>query len=273
MFLRYVFVGTVYGGHNLRLRAIALALRGPPLQKATENRPYHMRAKLNTTRSVSRNAILDSLPSVESATIMADLKPVELARNIVLFEAGEPVDSIYFPINSTISFLGYTGEGGRVEVWSVGNEGLAGLSGLLGENKPFRGVVQLPGNALVGKAAKLRRQFRQCGRFRDSVLRYHNSLFVQVSYLGLCNSRHSVEQRFCRWLLMLCDRSNSSVLNFTQDYIAGMLGTRRATITEAAAALQNANLISYTPGTITIKSRRALVRAACSCYKRIRSVS
>src|SRR5439155_13484669 len=99
---------------------------------------------------------------------------------------------------------------------------------------------------------------------------YHY-LLMQVSYLGICNNSHSIEQRFSRWLLMIQDRTGSSELKFTQDAIAGVLGTRRATISVAAAALQAVGLISYTPGTITIRSRKRLLKAACRCYKVISS--
>jgi len=219
----------------------------------------------------SLNSILNSLAPGDAAVVFAQLRPMSLPRNMVLFEADRKAESIYFPTDSSISFLGDTGDGRRVEVWSVGNDGLAGIAGILGETKPFRGVVQVSGNALMGNAAFLRRHFRQCGGFHDAVLNYYHFLLVQVAYLGVCNSTHSVEQRLCRWLLMVRDRTNSPVLGFTQDYIAGVLGTRRATITVAAAALQNANLISYAPGSITIKSRKGLQAMACSCYRLIRS--
>lgn len=218
-----------------------------------------------------RNLILSSLPSSDAASILTDLKPVSLPRHMVLFESDQAGDSVYFPTDCSVAFLGDTGDGRRVEVWSVGNEGMAGLSGLLGETKPFRGIVQVTGNALAGNATTMRRYFRRCEAFHQATLQYYHSLLVQVSYLGICNSSHSVEQRFCRWLLMVRDRAGSSTLNFTQDYIAGILGTRRATISVAAAALQSANLISYTPGSITIKSRKALQAFACPCYKLIRS--
>jgi CRP-like cAMP-binding protein len=103
------------------------------------------------------------------------------------------------------------------------------------------------------------------------MLNYYDYLLVQISYLGMCNNSHPIEQRFSRWLLMNQDRVGTKELRFTQDAIAGVLGTRRATISVAAAALQAAGLISYTPGTITIRSRKALEKAACGCYKVINS--
>lgn len=219
----------------------------------------------------TRNRVLEHLPSAELKAVCRELKPVVLPRDAVLFEADESVEHIYFPHDAVVSFLGDTGEGGRIEVWGVGNEGIAGISGLLARSSPYRGVVQVPGTALVGNAASLRRQFRLAGRFHEAVLKYYESLVVQVGHLGICNNLHSVEQRFCRWLLMIQDRVGSRDLTFTQDSIAGILGTRRATISVAAAALQQTGLISYTPGSITIKSRVGLQRRVCGCYRVIKS--
>ncbi|HYR92485.1 MAG TPA: Crp/Fnr family transcriptional regulator [Terriglobia bacterium] len=218
-----------------------------------------------------RNGILHSLPAREFKGISADLRPVLLPRDATVLDPGERNEYIYFPTDSVISVLGDTGEGGSVEVWAVGNEGAAGMSTLFGRTKPFRGVVQVPGGALMAQASALRRHFQKGGAFHDALLRYYHYLLVQISCLGICNNNHGIEQRFTRWLLMMQDRIGSPELRFTQDAIAAVLGTRRATISVAAAALQSAGLISYTPGSITIRSRKRLLNAACRCYKVIRS--
>jgi hypothetical protein len=217
------------------------------------------------------NFILDHLPSSERNSLKADLKPIELLKGSVLFEPDRSADFTYFPCDSVISFLGDTGEGGSVEVWSVGNEGVAGLSGSFGGTKPFRGVVQVPGMAVMTKTANLQRHFQRRGAFHDAVMRYYDYLLLQIAYIGICNNNHSIEQRFGRWLLMIGDRAGTKQLKFTQDAIAGILGTRRATISVAAAALQSQGLISYLPGVITIESRKGLEKAACRCYKFIDS--
>jgi hypothetical protein len=221
--------------------------------------------------SKRNNRILESLPGREWNLLKGELKVVELARRSQLLEADRRNELTYFPVDSVISFLGDTGEGGSVEVWSVGNEGVAGLSSLFGRTKPFRGVVQVPGTAFAAKSANLRRHFQRGGAFHDALLRYYDYLLVQISYLGICNNNHSIEQRFSRWLLMVVDRAGSNQLKFTQDAIAAILGTRRATISVAAAALQSKGLISYLPGAIRIESRKDLEKAACRCYKFINS--
>jgi CRP-like cAMP-binding protein len=213
------------------------------------------------------NSILQDLPSGELASIASELKQVDLSKGAVLFEPDTVATRVYFPIDSVISFIGDTVEGGGIEVWAVGSEGIAGISGTLGKTKPFRGVVQVPGRAFVSKASVFRKSFQHFSRFHDAVLAYYDDLLLQVSYLGICNNLHSIEQRFCRWLLMIRDRARTKDLKFTQEAIAAILGTRRATISEAAACLQAAGLISYTPGSITIRSRKALEKTACRCYK------
>ena len=215
------------------------------------------------------NSILQGLPPGDFASLSSELNEVELARGALLFEPDIPAANIYFPIDSVISFVGDTGEGGSIEVWAVGREGVAEVSGILGKRKPFRGVVQVSGQALVSKGLVVQRCFQNCSAFHDAILSYYDNLLLQISYLGICNNLHPIEQRFCRWLLMVRDRARTNELRFTQEAIADILGTRRATISEAAAALQNAGLISYTPGSITIRSRKGLEKAACRCYKLI----
>jgi CRP-like cAMP-binding protein len=220
--------------------------------------------------SKHRNLILEGLSANDFNIVSSDLKLVTLDKGIVLFEPEQPAEYIYFPTTAVISFLGDTGDGGSIEVWGVGREGVAGIFSIFGRTKPFRGVVQVAGASLVGTGSAFRNHFLKCGGFHDSLLSYYDYLLLQISYLGICNNLHTIEQRFIRWLLMLQDRAGTNELRFTQDAIAGILGTRRATISVAAAALQTAGLIRYTPGSILILSRRELQRIACQCYKQLR---
>ncbi len=229
---------------------------------------FFVRAGVDSKR---RNSIFHKLPPREVNLLEADLRQIELHKGDIVFELDRRSDFIYFPSDVVISFLGNTGEGGSVEVWSVGNEGVAGVSSLLGRTKPFRGVVQIPGTAFVGKTSNFRRHFHKCRAFHDALLRYYDYLLVQVAYLGICNNNHTIEERFSRWLLMISDRAGTNQLNFTQDSVATVLGTRRATISVAAATLRTRRLISYSPGTIKIESRRRLEAAACGCYNWINS--
>src|SRR5215813_8787271 len=116
------------------------------------------------------NSILQGLPPGDFASLSSELNEVELARGALLFEPDIPAANIYFPIDSVISFVGDTGEGGTVEVWAVGSEGVAGLSGILGRSKPFRGLVQVSGHALVSKDMAVRRCFQNCTAFHNAIL-------------------------------------------------------------------------------------------------------
>ena len=214
-----------------------------------------------------QNLLLGRLPSNELATLSSILTPVRLAKNLLVLESRKASDFVYFPIDAVISFAGDMGQGGTIEVWTVGGEGVAGISSVFAAANPFRGVVVVPGTALKAPVAKIRRFFNESGPFHQAALSYYHYLLVQISYLGICNNSHPLVQRLGRWLLTMQERAGTQDLKFTQEVIASMLGTRRATISVAAAALQSAGLISYTPGSITIKSRSGLKKMACGCHK------
>ena len=213
------------------------------------------------------NSILDNLSHEEFGKISPDLESVPLTKYSAVLPTGRRDEYIYFPTGAVISFLGDTNGGGSIEVWSVGHEGAAGIASLLGQSTPFPGVVVVAGTALRAKSSALRKHFEKSEAFHKAALGYLQYLMTQISYLGVCNNSHPLDQRLSRWLLVMEERVGSNVLNFTQDSIAGVLGTRRATISVAAARLQADGLISYTPGAITIRSRRGLRKVACGCYK------
>jgi CRP-like cAMP-binding protein len=221
--------------------------------------------------SSQRNHIFDCLPARDLDEILGPARTVELQAGESLQEPGQPTEIIYFPETAVVSYLGNAGQGITAEVWSVGAEGIAGISGILSTTCPFRAIVQIPGTAKAINRSTVVRLFSVGGALHDHILKYYQRLLVQAAQLGVCNQMHAVEQRFSRWLLMLLDRSGEFNLRMTQTLIAGALGTRRATISIAAAALQNARLISYTPGSITINSRRGLQAATCGCYKLIKA--
>jgi CRP-like cAMP-binding protein len=213
------------------------------------------------------NHILCALPTAELRTLLSYSHDLDVSRDLVLFKPGEPVETIYFPDTAVISVIGESGDVGRVEVWSVGCEGMAGIPGALDDSgaSPYRKMVQVAGKVVASPASLVRKQFGRRGALHDEILKYYENLVRQIAQLGICNSTHQVEARLSRWLLLMQDRTGLRTLDFTQDFIAGALGTRRATISEAAAALQNAHLIRYTPGSITIRSRRGLIAASCGC--------
>ena len=219
------------------------------------------------------NRVIQNLPLAEIKTVRSYSSRIHVERDRVLFKPGEVIDSIYFPETAVVSVLGETGDGGRIELWSVGNEGIVGISGILSGVEPHREVVQVSGDVLQAPVTMVRKHFLRCAAFHDEVVGYCESLLVHVAQLGICNSTHRTDQRLSRWLLMMLDRTGMRTMNFTHDFLAGILGTRRATISLAAEALQKAGWIKYTPGSITIESRRGLQAASCGCYRILKAVS
>jgi CRP-like cAMP-binding protein len=216
-----------------------------------------------------KNRILRGLPQKEYRSIAPELKLVNLSQGAVLCEAVEPVKHIYFPEEATVSCLSGTAEGETLEVCVIGNEGAVGVASLLADSSAFRAVVQLPGRAYAITRESLRREFKRCDSLHRVLLRYTNALLVQIAQTAVCNMFHSVEERFCRWLLMAHDRSPGDEVPLTQEALARILGTRRASVSVAASAFQKKGAIRYRRGVIRILDRKPLENASCECYKTI----
>jgi CRP-like cAMP-binding protein len=159
-------------------------------------------------------------------------------------------------------------DGATAEMGLVGNEGMVGIALFLGgDTVPNRAVVQIRGSALRMKRQVLQQEFARAGLFQNSLLRYTQAFITQISQAAVCNRLHPVEKRLCRWLLLCHDRANSDELFVTQELIATILGGRRESVTVAAGHLQNAKLLRYARGHITILDRKGLEANACECYK------
>ncbi|HVK54322.1 MAG TPA: Crp/Fnr family transcriptional regulator, partial [Burkholderiales bacterium] len=149
----------------------------------------------------------------------------------------------------------------------VGNEGIIGIALFMGgETTPSRAVVQSAGYAYRLKGQTLKDEFNRSGVLQHLLLRYTQALITQMAQTAVCNRHHSVDQQLCRWLLLSLDRLQSNELIMTQELIANMLGVRREGVTEAAGKLQNAGLIEYKRGHITVLNRPGLEALACECY-------
>jgi CRP-like cAMP-binding protein len=210
------------------------------------------------------------LPLKEYRLLVPQLKPVELAQGVVLYEAGERIRDVYFPEEATaVSYLSSTTDGETLEVGVIGNEGVVGVTSLLAETTAFRAVVQLPGRAYTMKRDVLRREFKRCEAFHRILLHYTNALLVQIAQTAVCNKFHSVEERFCRWLLMAHDRSVVDHVPLTQEALARVLGSRRASVSVTASAFQKKGAIRYSRGVIRILDRKRLESASCECYETI----
>jgi CRP-like cAMP-binding protein len=216
-----------------------------------------------------KNRILKTLPFKEYRLISSHLKPAELVQGAVLYEAGQRIRDVYFPEEATISYLSGTAEGETLGVSVIGNEGVVGIASLLADTAAFRAVVQLPGRANVMRRDLLQKELKRCDALHRILLHYTNALLVQIAQNAICNKFHSVEERFCRWLLMAHDRSSADRVPLTQEALARILGSRRASVSVTASAFQKKGAIRYSRGVIDIVDRKHLEKACCECYETI----
>ena len=193
---------------------------------------------------------------------------VSLPQGDVLIEAGDEVDQIYFPHYGMLSLLAVLRDGKAIETATVGREGVVGAMAGLGLYKSLvRVVVQMPLACSKIAAAHFRTVAATSDPVRNLCIRYNEVLLSQARVTAACNALHSIEARFCRWLLQSADRAASDTVNLTQEFLAEMLGVRRTSVTEVASKVQSAGAITYSRGVIRILDRAALMRMSCECYE------
>jgi CRP-like cAMP-binding protein len=213
------------------------------------------------------NRLLGQLSSADFAQLTSDLQLFRLGRRQILYEVGAPFDFIYFIEEGLASVLAIMEDGASSAVGMVGPEGLIGAPALLGGKVSGQQVImQLPGAALRIPVGACKAAFDDNARIRDVLLHFIEDLLNLSSQSAGCNRLHSIEQRSARWLLMAADRTRSSTLPLTQEFLAAMLGVRRSGVSEAAGELQRSGLIRYRRGEITIVDRAGLEKTACECY-------
>lgn len=213
------------------------------------------------------NHLIDSLPSQDRAIFLADCEAVDLVSDEVITEPGGRVRHVYFPLDSFISLIADLSGKERLEVAMVGSEGMLGLSLMLGfDESPLRALVQGAGPTLRMSADAFVLHLEQSPALQALLMRYLYVLMHQLSRVAACTHFHQLEARLARWLLMTQDRAHSDQLHLTHEFLAIMLGVRRAGITLAAMTLQARGLIRYHRGDITVLDRAGLIEAACGCY-------
>ena len=215
----------------------------------------------------SANALLAALPEPEWERWGPQLESVDMPLGQVLYESGNTLTHVYFPITSIVSLLYVMEDGASAEIAVVGNEGLVGISLFMGGGStPSRAVVQSAGRGLRLKAQMMKDEFNKNGPVLHLLLRYTQALLTQMAQTAVCNRHHSLDQQLCRWLLLSLDRLQGDELVMTQELIANMLGVRRGGVTEGALKLQEAGLIRYSRGRITVRDRPGLEKRTCECY-------
>lgn len=219
------------------------------------------------TDSPSDNRLLASLPAEALARIAASLERVPLLLGDVLYEPGQQLQHAYFPTTAVVSLHYVTESGASAESAGVGNDGVLGMSLFMGgDTVPSAAVVQTAGHAYRIGRRLLKEEFLRSEPLRSVLLRYVQALIAQTMQNAACYRHHSVEQQLCRWLLLTLDRGPERELVMTHELVASMLGVRRGSISDTAGLLQEAGLIRYRRGHISVVARKGLEARACECY-------
>ena len=245
--------------------------RGAQRRAAEVQRGFRLPARISilmsTPHTPYQNHLLAALPPDGRERIYPYLELIPMPLGHVLYESGDVLRHVYFPIASIVSLLYVMADGASAEISVVGNDGLIGVALFMGgETTPSRAVVQCEGFAYRLIAQRLKDEFHRSGEMQFLLLRYTQALLTQMAQTAACNRHHSVDQQLCRRLLLSLDRLPGNELVMTQELIASMLGVRREGVTEAAGRLQKLGIIRYSRGRITVLDRPRLEQLCCECY-------
>ena len=222
---------------------------------------------MNTAEDIPSNRLLTLLREEDRERLRRHLEPVVLEYRRPLYNASERIEFVHFIETGVGSLVQTMTNGQAAEVGTIGNEGFVGLPVLLGDDRaPTSVYIQVPGAGLRMRAEVFRDELERSAPLRATMLRYAHALFNQVAQSAACAALHSLEQRCCRWMLMTRDRMPSDEFLLTQEFLAMMLGVRRAGVTVAASGLRRDGLIDYKRGSVTIIDRRGLEQRTCECY-------
>jgi CRP-like cAMP-binding protein len=213
------------------------------------------------------NRLLASLPDRDRSRLLPQLELLTLFAKEAVYESNEEINYIYFPIDCIVVLLSSVDTKATVEVGLIGNEGMVGATILMGAKQSTgQTLILTEGKALRLPAAVLKKEAKRSTRMRELMLNYANALLAQSAQLAACHRYHTPKARLARLFLTIDDRVATSELRITQDLLAHLLGTRRATVTQAANQLQDKGLIDSVRGRIMFLDRKGLESAACTCY-------
>jgi CRP-like cAMP-binding protein len=220
-----------------------------------------------------RNRLLCMLGEKERKSILSCMELLEFDIKESLYEPNERIEHAYFPDSGLVSIVSLVQDGSSVEAATIGNEGFVGTPLILGApTSTTRAFCQIHGHAWRISAADLMREVETNESLSLLLYRYTQSLFDLMAQTAACNQLHSISERCARWLLLTHDRMDSDTFRLTQEFLATILGVRRASVNEVARTLQNAGLINYALGKITILDRKGLEQISCECYPIVRRV-
>jgi CRP-like cAMP-binding protein len=213
------------------------------------------------------NRLLACLPERELDALLPHFELVSLAHSEHVILPDVPIQHNYFPLSALLSLVTTMEDGAAVESGIIGREGMSGIPVLLNAvQTTMPTFTQVPGEALKIKAEIIKAAYDQRGTLHALLNRYMHTVVVMGSYSTACNAVHKIEPRMAKWLLMSSDGVASDEFNLTHEFLAVMLGVRRASVSEIANTLRKDGLIDYTRGLIKITDRRGLEAASCECY-------
>ncbi|MEP0917198.1 Crp/Fnr family transcriptional regulator [Leptolyngbya sp. DQ-M1] len=220
----------------------------------------------------AQNRLLSAMPQALGDKLAPHLKQKALSKGDRLHNPGEPIHTLYFPLNCVLSITTTMKDGTTAETGVVGQREVIGINAFMGgrETTQTTYIVQIPGSALKIDARILREEFDRNQDLRDVLLRYTQAFIAQISQTTACNSLHRIDQRLARWLLEAHDRVEGDDLDLTQEFIADMLGVRRAGVTQTAQSLQERDLIRYHRRHIHILDRSRLEAFSCECFQTVK---
>src|SRR3569833_172495 len=222
-------------------------------------------------QELSQNRLLAALDAEDLQLLAPRMTPVTLEKGALPYDPGDLIDTIYFPDDCVISLMTLMESGAAIESATIGREGALGLMAAASPRQSLsRSSVQVGGRAKRITAPHLHRAWEQSAQIRDLIDRHNEALFAHAIHSVACNALHSVEARFCRWLLSCHDRIDSNTVSLTQEFLADMLGVQRTTVTVVARALQAAGLVRYRRGVVDVVARAGLEAIACECYRAVR---
>jgi CRP-like cAMP-binding protein len=217
------------------------------------------------------NRLLSQLSDDNFKLLEPYLKITFFKQHSVLFEAEQEIRHVYFPTSGVVSLVVTLQTGETVEAAMVGSDGVVGASAALdGRISLSRGIIQLSGDIVVCSIDGLKTAALRSPTLLSLLIRHEQTVYAQAQQSAACFASHAVQARLCRWLLRARDLADTDTLNFTQEYLAEMLGVRRTSVTEVAHALQSAGLIKYSRGKIQILDTEALRDGACECYETVK---
>ena len=219
----------------------------------------------------SANSLLASLSRADTAALQPHLSAFRFDHKRVLYEQGDRINAVYFPVSAIVSIVVSLSTGETIEAAMLGKDGVVGAAAALnGGISLSRSIVQMAGDGFVCDCNALKDAAMRSPTLLSKLLLHEQTVYVQAQQSIACISAHQVEPRLCRWLLRARDLADSDKLKFTQEFLAEMLGVRRTSVTVVAHTLQQAGMIKYARGKIQILDVEGLRDAACECYESVK---